>query len=310
MKSVVLAILNYNGRNHLQELLPTALAAAQCYPGKARVLVLDNRSTRDDVDWVGKHYPDAKVVVAPRNDFLFSYNWLLGTLEEEIVVLLNNDLRVREDFIVPLTRHFARNDVFAVSASSRNWEDSEYSFGPLQLEQHHGINYWVPEFGRQALSNTLFASGGFMAVDRLKFQMLGGFNRLFYPAYGEDLDLCFRAWRRGWRCLFEPESIVLHRESASWNEQSTLQRSLNLRASLLFRWSSLPARGPFLKRWAYQLKVSFKKILDGEWWYPVCILRTWWEWMLIRNNHRALKVSAEELDKISRAMEQAPVRPR
>ena len=43
-----------------------------------------------------------------------------------------------------------------------------------------------------------------MAVDRNKFVELGGFNRLFAPAYCEDVDLCFRAWRQGWRCIYDP----------------------------------------------------------------------------------------------------------
>ncbi len=241
MKSVVLAILNYNGRHHLEELLPNALAAAQRYPGKARVLVLDNRSTRDDVAWIGEHYPDAEVIVAPRNEFLFSYNWLLDKLDEEIVVLLNNDLRVSEDFIEPLARHFTRNDVFAVSATSRNWEDSEYTFGPIRLNQSHGIYYWVPEHERQKLSNTLFTSGGFMAVDRMKFLSLGGFNRIYWPAYCEDLDLCFRAWKNGWVCLFEPESVVFHKESGSWGRDKRSKANLlNYGSSLLFQWVTLP----------------------------------------------------------------------
>ena len=59
-----------------------------------------------------------------------------------------------------------------------------------------------------------------MAVDRNKFVELGGFNRLFAPAYCEDVDLCFRAWRRGWRCIYEPDSDVWHRHQATWSDHS------------------------------------------------------------------------------------------
>ena len=106
MKSVCLAILNYNGRKHLEHLLPTAIAAAQKFLGSCAVLVLDNRSTDPDVEWVKREFPSVRAVVAPENDFLFSYNWLLPQLQNDVVVLLNNDLRVDEHFLEPLIRHF------------------------------------------------------------------------------------------------------------------------------------------------------------------------------------------------------------
>ena len=80
-----------------------------------------------------------------------------------------------------------------------------------------------------------------MAVDRMKFLELGGFDPMYRPAYCEDVDLCFRAWRRGWRCVFEPLSVALHRETGSWDGAGARRLSrMLLRNSLLFQWSSLP----------------------------------------------------------------------
>src|SRR5437899_5779605 len=57
MKSVCLAILNYNGKQHLEHLLPTACAAAKNVRGTCTVVVLDNQSTRDDVAWIEREFP-------------------------------------------------------------------------------------------------------------------------------------------------------------------------------------------------------------------------------------------------------------
>ena len=57
---------------------------------------------------------------------------------------------------------------------------------------------------------TLFASGGHSAYRRDRFLEMGGFDPLFAPFYWEDVDLCYRAWKRGWKILFEPRSAVLH----------------------------------------------------------------------------------------------------
>ncbi len=221
------------------------------YPGPCRALVLDNQSSQGNVDWVRSRYPEIDVASARANDYLFSYNWLLPQLPEEVVVLLNNDLRLTPGFLNPLVRHFDQGDVFAVSAASLDWEGNKSTCGPAELTHQHGWYRWGYNTTRQELSHTLFASGGFSAVDRQKFVDLGGFNRLFYPAYCEDLDLGFRAWRRGWRSVFEPASLVFHRENGSWGTMAESAISpLNFRGQLLFTWLSLPPAAGFAERHA------------------------------------------------------------
>ena len=110
MKSVCLAILNHNGIRHLECLAPTVREAVAAYPGPCRALVLDNQSSQGNVDWVRSRYPEINVASAPANDYLFSYNWLLPQLPEEVVVLLNNDLRLTPGFLNPLVRHFDQGE--------------------------------------------------------------------------------------------------------------------------------------------------------------------------------------------------------
>lgn len=307
MKSVCLAILNYNGQKHLEYLLPTACAAAKIYPGHCSVLVLDNRSPNRDVEWVKRGFPSVRVMVAPENDFLFSYNWLLPQLSEEVVVLLNNDLRLDEQFLEPLLRHFQSADVFAVSASSYDWEGEERTIGPARLIFRNGLYGWHYEPQNQKLCHTLFTSGGFMAVDRRKFMELGGFSRLFHPAYCEDLDLGFRAWRRGWRSIYEPASIVWHREQASWKVSSAGRpNELNLRHSLLFQWSSLPMeRGRLTRYWTLVKLFAGERLRGRNHWLAV-YPRAWRDWCKMRDQYAGLKVSLPELAAMEKAMA-APV---
>ena len=106
MKSVCVAILNYNGKKHLEHLLPTVCAAAEKFPGACEVVVLDNQSSDDDVAWIEREFPSVQAIVAPKNDFLFSYNWLAQQRTEEILVLLNNDLKVAPRFPVSVNTTF------------------------------------------------------------------------------------------------------------------------------------------------------------------------------------------------------------
>jgi len=304
MKSVCLAILNYNGRRHLDALLPTAVVASNKYEGNCSILFLDNKSTEPDVNWIKRTYPSVRVEEAPENDFLFSYNWLLPRLQEDVVVILNNDLRLDQNFIQPLVSHFDSPDVFAVSASSYDWEGHEKTIGPARLSYSNGFYGWSYDSKRQELCHTLFASGGFMAVDRKKYVELGGFNRLYHPAYCEDLDLGFRAWRRGWRSIYEPKSIVWHRESASWSvSPKSRPNKLNLRNSLLFQWSSLPMSHDRHKRYLSTIKIIIGGLLrnDGAW--ISILVSNWIHWRKIRNTYAGQKVSPDELKKIISAID-------
>lgn len=299
MKSVCLAILNYNGRKHLEHLLPTACAAANNFADSCSVLVLDNCSTDPDVEWVRREFPSVRVEVAPENDFLFSYNWLAKKRVEDILVFLNNDLKLHPGFLAPLARHFAFGDVFAAAATSRDWDDQIFTCGPSRLKTHHGLYHWDYERERQELCHTLFCSGGFMAVDRKKFLELGGFNRLFWPAYAEDLDLCFRAWRRGWRCIFEPASVVLHRENGTWRrDHDTRVARMSLRTALLFQWATLPPTAPWLERNAFICVTVMRKLSHGQGWWPRAWVATWFEWQELRKSHQSMKTNSEELTTI------------
>jgi GT2 family glycosyltransferase len=303
---VVLSILNYNGRHHLKYLLPTALDAVRQYGPDARVMILDNRSTNSDPDWITKNYPEIEVLISPVNDFLFSYNWYVSQISEEIVIFLNNDLRLDPGFIAPLISHFTSPDVFAVSAASWDWEGKVKTSGPSRLRFQNGFYNWSYDTSRQELCHTLFTSGGFMAVDRRKFIELGGFNRLYYPAYCEDLDLCFRAWRKGWRSIYDPSSIVWHREHASWTSSGHEKTDiLSLRSSLLFQWSSLPLKkNRLIRYWSISRLIAGGLITRNRLWsieFPKTLIL----WMKIRKNGNATKINEDDLECLNQQIDKA-----
>lgn len=85
-----------------------------------------------------------------------------------------------------------------------------------------------------------YCSACSMLVRRQQWEAVGGFDRRYFPAYYEDVDLCFELARAGFRTLFEPRSRVIHRESAS----SSLTRKVFL---------SLRNRETFLRKWAREV---------------------------------------------------------
>jgi len=91
------------------------------------------------------------------------------------------------------------------------------------------------------LSPTLYCLGGAMLFDRRKYYDLGGFDKLFYPFRWEDIDICYRALKRGWKLLYQPESVVYHQHHATLNKVFTPDylNIIEQKNELLFTWKNL-----------------------------------------------------------------------
>lgn len=247
MTPVCVVVLNWNGAAHLPLLLESLQQAKATYErqglGSCRLIVLDNPGPTDDGAWIEQHAPAVECRRAPANDFLYSYNWLLPQLSEPYVVLLNNDLRVDPQFLKPLIQPFlAQPQLFATSARSLSWDGLRENGAAFSVNGRRGW-YWWQMASSAAITPTLFSVGGYMAVDRAKFLALAGFDPLFFPAYGEDIDLCLRAWERGWPSLYVPESVVLHRQGSSWEIGDRRDRQFRLGHLLILeRYFSSPGQ--------------------------------------------------------------------
>jgi GT2 family glycosyltransferase len=215
MRDACVLVLNYNGVEHLDACLGTLLPAAARAGVPCPVVLVDNRSTDASVASVRERFPSVEVVVSPRNDFLFSLNDVVRARTEEIVVIVNNDMRFDARFVAALLPHFADPGVFAAGAAIRTWDGETDTVGPRCARVEHCWFYKWWQLDRQEPAETLDVCGGAAAFRRAMFVELGGFDPLYRPGYYEDLDLSYRAWARGWRVVFEPASRAFHKESAS-----------------------------------------------------------------------------------------------
>lgn len=218
--SICAAILHWKGKEHLENLLPTAIGAAENYGGSIDLVILDNGAGQADNDtsWIRKNYPDVNYIASPENDFLYSYNWLAQRTSAEIFVLLNNDLRLFPEFFTQIARHFVDPSIFAVGGKSLSWDGSEETAEAFRLKRHHGKFFFQSYKPGENPSPTSLAVGGFSAFNRQKFVEIGGFDRLYHPGYFEDADLCLRALDKGWKVLYDSKAVVYHLENASFGK--------------------------------------------------------------------------------------------
>jgi len=168
--------------------------------------------------------------------------------KNRIVVLLNSDVHVSGDFLKFLVEHFENSDVFAVRPglkSSINEGGDDLENPRIGGRFKHGF-FDVPLIKKSGFRNAFFAGGGCAAFDKEKFRKLGGFDEIFSPFYYEDVDLSYRAWKRGWKIVYEPKSQAYHESGATISKTARALRiqSIAERNRYFLVWKNIS--DPFL----------------------------------------------------------------
>lgn len=215
-KKISVVILNYNGKGFLKELLPS-LYAQTCLPGE--VILVDNASSDGSVEWVRKKFPAVKVMVNPTNLF-FSRGMNIGIRESrgEYVLCLNNDLRLSEKFLEEMLRHLDTSPEIGMACgriydwAGKRIDSCGQTISPWGTPRDRGKGSRRGEkFSRV---EEVFSPGGIAVLYRRKMleeikEEEGYFDetlRIFY----EDLDLAWRARKKGWKCIFVPSAVAFH----------------------------------------------------------------------------------------------------
>ncbi len=212
--AVSIVIPNWNGRDLLAKFLPSVLTAAAAHPDN-EVIVVDNASTDGSVEFLRERFPQVRILAFDRNyGFGGGSNRGFLAAKNDLVVLLNNDMRVEPDFLPPLLEPFADPEVFSVSCQI-------FFSDPARRREETGLTETWWERGALRASHRIdpkiavpypcaYPGGGSSVFDRRKFLELGGFDELLRPFYYEDTDLGLMAWKRGWKLLYQPASMVFH----------------------------------------------------------------------------------------------------
>ncbi len=220
--SVDVLVVSWNGRHHLETLLP--VLETQEVPGATvKVRLFDNGSSDDTVAWVRAAHPRVDVVAHPGNiGFSAANNRLAEKSNASALVLVNNDTRPQSDWLEELVAALrqAPPDVAALSGCIVDWDGSRLDFGrgvmtfdghAFQLDYHRPMtDIELPEEGGELL----FPCGGNMIVRRDSYLAAGGFDETYF-AYLEDVDLGWRLWSAGERVVSAPRAVVHHRSMAT-----------------------------------------------------------------------------------------------
>jgi O-antigen biosynthesis protein len=263
-------IPNWNGRDLLGKYIPSIVEALAGNPAN-EILVVDNGSTDGSVDYLRAHVPSVHVLALPANlGFGGGSNAGFRAAANDIVVLLNSDMRVAPDFLAPLLEGFRDPDVFAVACQI-------FFSDPAKLREETGLTQgWWQDGGLRVrhridpeiddLFPCFYGGGGSCAFDRHKFLELGGFDPLLEPFYLEDTDLGYLAWKRGWKVLYQPRSIVYHEHRGTIGKtfsQEFIQGVLK-KNFVLFCWKNIHERPRLASHFFFTWAGAVLSVLFGD----------------------------------------------
>ena len=283
--TVAVVILNWNGKKFLQQFLPSVLASTY---SNMRIIVADNASTDDSVAFVQQQFPTVEVVTSNENfGFAKGYNFFLQQIQSDYYVLLNSDVEVTKSWIEPIIDlmeadvtiaacqpkllAFHNKHLFEYAGASGGWIDAlgyPFSRGRVfdVLEKDNGqYNDAVPVF---------WASGAALFIRAELFHAMHGFDDFFF-AHQEEIDLCWRLQRRGYKIMVCPQSVVFHVGGGTLPTGNPQKVFLNFRNNLIMITKNMPLQQLI---WKLPLRIgldavsAWKELLSGKpgyWWAVV-----------------------------------------
>ena len=111
-----------------------------------------------------------------------------------------------------------------------------------------------------------YGGGGSSAYDRHKFLELGGFDEILKPFYYEDTDLGFMAWKRGWKVLYQPRSVVFHEHRGTIGRKFSPQyiQGVLKKNAVLMVWKNIHSRRMLLTHFTACFTSSFHALISGD----------------------------------------------
>lgn len=238
---LAIIILNWNGKELLKKFLPSVVAHSK----EAIIYVADNASSDDSVAFVKSAYPNIKIIKNQSNGgYALGYNNALKHVEADIFCLLNNDVEVTKNWLLPILKTFEENKNTAIiQPKIKDYKKKAY----FEYAGAAGgfIDKYAYPYCRGRIFNTIeedlgqyddtseifWASGACFFIRSQVFNKLNGFDDYFF-AHMEEIDLCWRVKNSKYTVKFISNSVVYHVGGATLNHTSPKKTYLNFRNSL------------------------------------------------------------------------------
>jgi len=219
-EKVAIVLLSYNSRDYLEQFIPFVLKTD--YPDH-RLIIVDNASTDDTQEFLAKEYPEIDLLTIDINrGFTNGYVEALACIKAEYYALLTSDVEVSPHWLTPLVEAMENDKALgACQPKIKAFKDRD------SFEYAGACGGFMDKFGYMFCRGRIFdtvekdtgqydeprevfwASGAVFLVRSEAYHKVGGFDNDLY-AHMEEIDLCWKMARTGYRIKAVPASEVFH----------------------------------------------------------------------------------------------------
>ena len=300
MQKIAIVILNWNGKRFLEQFLPSLVSQT---PSWAEIVVADNASSDDTVEFMQSQYPQLRLILNGGNfGFAKGYNQALQHVEAEYYCLLNSDIEVSPHWIEPVVDYLdAHPDVAICQPKLLSF------FKKTHFEYAGAAGGFVDKYGYPFCRGRLFdciekdegkyddfkeifwARGACMFIRSKVYHELGGMDDDFF-AHMEEIDLCWRAKNAGYKVMYIPHSTVYHVGGGTLPKNSPRKTYLNFRNNLILLYKNLPT---YQIPWIFSLRfvldfvAAVRFLFDSGWGDFVAVFKAYFSFYTsLRKNRK------------------------
>jgi GT2 family glycosyltransferase len=259
-KKVGVVILSWNGQKFLEDFLPSVIQHTSTE--LCEVIVADNCSTDNSVEFVKNNYPQIRVIENKRNGgYAGGYNDALRLVNTEYYVLLNQDVEVTPGWVEkviaemekdatiaaaqPKLRDFKNRSLFEYAGACGGYID-KFGYAYCRGRVFDSIEKDNGQY--DDVADVFWATGACLFIHSEAYHKAGGLDEDFF-AHQEEIDLCWRLKNMGYRQIVVPQSVVYHVGGGSLPQGNSRKTYLNFRNNLFMMVKNMPFSELWWKLW-------------------------------------------------------------
>ncbi len=224
MKKLTISIVNYNAGEYLISCLESLRKVKQEIDFE--VYVVDNASSDGSAEKAKNKFPEFNFIINKDNlGFGKAHNLVLRKSESQYILTLNPDTEVPSGTLSYIYDFMEKNKEVGIASSKVEKTD-----GSIDAASHRGFPTLLASFLYFFFKNDKLyhltdrdmtkthevdsVVGAFMFIRKSVLEKIGYFDEEYF-LYGEDIDLCFRVKKAGFKVMYVPEVKIMHVKGVS-----------------------------------------------------------------------------------------------
>jgi len=259
-QGISVVIPNYNGKDLLELNLPGIYASLKHANVEYEIIVTDDCSSDDSIEFLKTNYPDIKVVSTDTNlGFSGNSNHGIKNASKTLTCITNTDVNFDINYFKNALPHFNHENLFAVKGKIVNYEGDPDNITTINETCLTYIKRGIIRFKcdiepdnnkiNKDIGGQYVGLGCCFVANTHHLKAIGGFYEIFSPYYWEDSDIAITALEQGYSLIYEKDCIIHHNHGStiSKTQASSKRKRISNRNKILFTWLHLKGSMNWIK---------------------------------------------------------------